>query len=91
MPVLGCVTTTLSVGFLNKLFGLQFGGKLISFSVDKEAEAQALQNVQPGQPAPYVSRTVQISQVVTEPEFVQKSAQLERALNSGDFVGMYFL
>lgn len=69
---------------------MQFGGKLISFSVDKEAEAQALQNVQPGQPAPYVSRTVEISQVVTEPEFVQKSAQLERALESGDFARMYF-
>ncbi|CAG9767294.1 unnamed protein product [Ceutorhynchus assimilis] len=63
-----------------------FGGKLISFENDKEAFAQAQQNVQPGQAPPYVSRTVQISQVITESEFVKKSSELEQALEHGNFI-----
>ncbi|XP_050309032.1 protein transport protein Sec31A isoform X2 [Anthonomus grandis grandis] len=63
-----------------------FGGKLITFETDKEALAQAQQNVQPGQLPPPVHRTVQISQVITEAEFVRKSAALEQALESGNYV-----
>lgn len=44
---------------------------------------------QPGQPTANVARTVQISQVVTEPELVNRSAELEQALEYGNFIGMY--
>ncbi|KAJ8957314.1 hypothetical protein NQ314_006562 [Rhamnusium bicolor] len=63
----------------------QFGGKLITFENNKAAIARALQNSQPGQPTIPVHRTVQISQVVTELEFVQKSEELEKALEYGHF------
>ncbi|XP_066261911.1 protein transport protein Sec31A [Euwallacea similis] len=63
-----------------------FGGKLISFGHDKQIEAQVQQNAQPGQVSTHVKRTVEISQVITEAEFVQKSAELEIALETGDFL-----
>ncbi|ENN70527.1 hypothetical protein HUJ04_007968 [Dendroctonus ponderosae] len=63
-----------------------FGGKLISFAHNKEAVAQAQQNIQPGQAPPYISRSVEVSQVITEDEFVQKSAELEAALENGNFI-----
>lgn len=62
-----------------------FGGKLISFETDKAAIAQALQNLQPGQQPPPVHRTVQVSQVITEPDFVKKSNELEKSLEHGNF------
>ncbi|KAI8797530.1 protein transport protein Sec31A isoform X1 [Biomphalaria glabrata] len=51
-----------------------FGGKLVSFVLDK-----------PTHPQQPVSRTVTISQVVTETELVVRSNQLEQALNDGRF------
>ncbi|XP_023021491.2 LOW QUALITY PROTEIN: COPII coat complex component secretory 31 [Leptinotarsa decemlineata] len=62
-----------------------FGGKLITFENDKEAIAQAFQNVQAGQPPAVIHRTVQISQVITEAELVKKSVELEKALEYGNF------
>lgn len=67
-----------------------FGGKLITFENDKTAVAQAVQNSQPGQPAIQVHRTVQVSQVITELELVQKSAELEKALEYGNFIEYCF-
>ncbi|KAJ8915040.1 hypothetical protein NQ315_016015 [Exocentrus adspersus] len=67
-----------------------FGGKLITFENDKAAIAQAVQNSQPGEPAVQIHRTVQISLVVTEPELVQKSAELEKALEYGNFIEYCF-
>lgn len=68
---------------------MQFGGKLISFETDKAAIAQALQNLQPGQQPPPVHRTVQVSQVITEPDFVKKSNELEKSLEHGNFTGKF--
>lgn len=62
-----------------------FGGRLVTFEHDKEAIAQATANIQSGQPG-YISRTVQISQVITEPELVKKSNELEQALECGNFI-----
>ncbi|CAH1223126.1 unnamed protein product [Diabrotica balteata] len=62
-----------------------FGGKLITFEHEKAAIAQVLQNLQPGQQPPPIHRTVQISQVITEPDFVQKSNELEKTLEYGNF------
>ncbi|RZC32965.1 transport Sec31A [Asbolus verrucosus] len=53
-----------------------FGGKLISFDNAKPAVDN-----QTGQPP----RSVQISQVITEPELIQKSNELEQALEYGNF------
>ncbi|XP_015837847.2 protein transport protein Sec31A isoform X1 [Tribolium castaneum] len=50
-----------------------FGGKLISFDNTKPDVDQISH------------RTVQISQVITEPELVQKSTELEQALEYGNF------
>jgi protein transport protein SEC31 len=55
-----------------------FGGKLITFDNTK------LQIDQNQAPVP-VHRSVQISQVITEPELVQKSTELEQALEYGNF------
>ncbi|KAF5291494.1 hypothetical protein FQR65_LT01806 [Abscondita terminalis] len=55
-----------------------FGGKLITFACDG---AQAAQE----QGATPTVRTVFVSQVITEPELVNKSAQLEQALEYGNF------
>ncbi|KAJ8981910.1 hypothetical protein NQ317_007302 [Molorchus minor] len=63
-----------------------FGGQLITFENDKTAIAQAVQNVQPGEPVAKIHRTVQISQVITEPELVKKSVELEKALEYGNFI-----
>ncbi|XP_060523111.1 protein transport protein Sec31A isoform X2 [Cylas formicarius] len=63
-----------------------FGGKLITFENDKEKITLAQQTTQPGQGSPHISRIVQISQVITEPEFIQKSSELEQALESGNFI-----
>lgn len=52
-----------------------FGGKLVHFVHET--------SVQPGQPLP---RCVVISQVVTEPELLKKSAKLESALSSGNLL-----
>ncbi|XP_031353039.1 protein transport protein Sec31A isoform X2 [Photinus pyralis] len=52
-----------------------FGGKLITF----ENEGQPTQNQSP------VARTVFVSQVITESELVEQSAQLEQALEYGNF------
>lgn len=52
----------------------QFGGKLVSFGLDKPTQSQ--------QPVP---RNVTISQVVTETELVVRSNQLEQAMSSGQF------
>ncbi|KAL3876454.1 hypothetical protein ACJMK2_034299 [Sinanodonta woodiana] len=49
-----------------------FGGKLVS-----------IENVKPQNPHQSVSRTVHISQVVTETEFLSRSVQLEQALMNG--------
>ncbi|KAH9518587.1 Protein transport protein Sec31A [Bulinus truncatus] len=51
-----------------------FGGKLVSFVLEKPAHPQ--------QPVP---RIVTVSQVVTETELVVRSNQLEQALNDGHF------
>ena len=51
----------------------QFTGKLVSFAEEKAANGQVL------------SRSVNISQVVTETELVERSNQLEQALTSGQF------
>lgn len=42
---------------------------------------------QPGQPTPVIPRIVQVSQVVTEQELINRSADLELALEYGNFVG----
>nr|QYV43135.1 component of the coat protein complex II [Colaphellus bowringi] len=63
-----------------------FGGKLVTFENDMEAISQALQNVQPGQTPAIIHRTVQISQVITEPDLVKKSTELEKTLEYGNFV-----
>lgn len=55
---------------------MQFGGKLISF-----------ENIKGDHGGAPVSRSVQVSQVVTEPVLVQKSSQLEQALEYGNFTG----
>lgn len=52
-----------------------FGGKLITF----ENEGQPAHNQSP------VARTVFVSQVITEQELVEQSAQLEQALEYGNF------
>ncbi|XP_049818141.1 protein transport protein Sec31A [Aethina tumida] len=62
-----------------------FGGKLITFEHDKQSVANAQQNAAPGQPIPRVNRSVQISQVITEAEFVKKSIELEKAVEYGNF------
>lgn len=67
---------------------LQFGGKLITFINDKEAVAQGLQNAQPGQPPAPLHRFTYISQVVTNTVLIQKSSELEKALEYGNFTGM---
>lgn len=41
---------------------------------------------QPGQAPPAIVRTVDIHQVITEPELVQKSNELEQALQSGNYI-----
>lgn len=61
----------------------QFGGKLISFENNKPSSTQ---NQQPGQAPTPVVRSVDIHQVVTEPELVEKSNDLEQALQSGNFI-----
>lgn len=66
---------------------LQFGGKLISFTNDTAAFIQAQQNLQPGQQPPSIPRFVNVSQVVTEPELINKSTELEQALEYGNFTG----
>lgn len=55
---------------------LQFGGKLITFENPK------LPPVQSPQPVP---RQVFVSQVTTETEFLQRSRELQAALQSGSF------
>lgn len=62
-----------------------FGGKLVTFDDEKSAIAQTLQNLQPGQQPPHIQRSVQISQVITEPDFVKKSNELENTLEYGNF------
>ncbi|XP_057666336.1 protein transport protein Sec31A isoform X1 [Diorhabda carinulata] len=62
-----------------------FGGKLVTFEDGKSTVAQSLQNLQPGQQLPHIQRTVQISQVITEPDFVKKSIELENTLEYGNF------
>lgn len=57
-------------------FPLQFGGKLITFENPK------LPPVQSPQPVP---RQVFVSQVTTETEFLQRSRELQAALQSGSF------
>lgn len=64
----------MSDGFV--LFSLQFGGKLITFENPK------LPPVQSPQP---VARQVFVSQVTTETEFLQRSKELQAALQSGSF------
>ncbi|CAG9855974.1 unnamed protein product [Phyllotreta striolata] len=73
--------------WLKKSVGAKFGfgGKLITFEHDKTAFTQAMQNLQPGQQPPHIPRTVQISQVITEGEFVKKSSELEKSLEYGNF------
>lgn len=66
---------------------MQFGGKLICFENDKNAATQIQQNLQPGQQAVPVNRTVYISQVTTEQELINKSLELEQALECGNFIG----
>ncbi|XP_063916558.1 protein transport protein Sec31A [Zophobas morio] len=56
-----------------------FGGKLITFDNIKPQVEQSGDHPLP------VSRTVQISQVITDPELVQKSTELEQALEYGNF------
>lgn len=66
--------------FLTVDFGLllfcQFGGKLITFENPKLPPAQS------PQPLP---RQVFVSQVTTETEFLQRSRELQAALQSGSF------
>lgn len=57
-------------------FLFQFGGKLITFENPK------LPPVQSPQPVP---RQVFVSQVTTETEFLQRSRELQAALQSGSF------
>ncbi|KAF5282331.1 hypothetical protein FQA39_LY17630 [Lamprigera yunnana] len=59
-----------------------FGGKLITFAGDG---AHAHQNTQDHVSTP-ITRTVSVSQVITEPDLVTKSAQLEQALEFGNFI-----
>lgn len=54
----------------------QFGGKLITFENPKQAPVQS------PQPVP---RQVFMSQVTTETEFLQRSRELQAALQSGSF------
>lgn len=54
----------------------QFGGKLISFENPK---VPAMQSPQP------IPRQVFLSQVTTETEFLQRSKELQAALQSGSF------
>lgn len=63
-----------------------FGGKLITFENNKQVAIQTQQIDQIGQVLPRIPRTVLISQVVTEAEFVQKASHLEEALQAGNFV-----
>lgn len=65
-----------------RTFLFQFGGKLISF----ENKTTASQNQQPGQPPSPTVRSVEIHQIITEPELVEKSKELEQALQSGNFL-----
>lgn len=53
----------------------QFGGRLVSFDVTK--------SLNPQQPSP---KAVYISQVVTEVDLLQRSHQLEQALENGQYV-----
>ncbi|XP_017777506.1 PREDICTED: protein transport protein Sec31A isoform X2 [Nicrophorus vespilloides] len=62
-----------------------FGGKLFTFENDKEAITQAKQNMQPGDAAPYIPQIVYVSQVITESDLVNKSTELEQALEYGNF------
>lgn len=58
---------------------------MITFEHDKQSVTNAQQNAAPGQPIPRVNRSVQISQVITEAEFVKKSIELEKAVEYGNF------
>ena len=60
----------------NPLFARQFGGKLITFENPK------MPPVQSPQPVP---RQVFMSQVTTETEFLQRSRELQSALQAGSF------
>lgn len=62
---------------------MQFGGKLISFENTKPVAAQ---NLQPSQAPPAIVRSVNIHQIITEPDLVEKSTELENALQSGNYV-----
>ena len=59
------------------VFAFQFGGKLISFEDVKVPAGQQQQQ--------QVSRQVHISQVITEPDLVSRSNQLEAALANNQF------
>lgn len=56
---------------------------MISFENSKPIAAQ---NLQPGQAPPTTVRSVDIHQIITEPELVKKSSELEQALQSGNYV-----
>lgn len=62
---------------------------MITFEYTKPTSVQ--QNLQQGELSPKIPRIVSISQVVTEPELVQKSNELEQALENGDFIGELYL
>ncbi|KAF7281898.1 hypothetical protein GWI33_004098 [Rhynchophorus ferrugineus] len=83
-----CNDPTKPPKWLRKPVGAKFGfgGKLVAFEHNKEVLVQAQQLAQSGQVPSRISRTVEISQVITEPEFVQKASQLEQALESCNFV-----
>lgn len=57
-----------------------FGGKLITFA----CESSQAQNTQEHVTSPLI-RTIFVSQVITEPDLVNKSAELEQALEYGNF------
>ena len=64
--------------FTNKNIGIcvQFGGKLITFDSAKPPQVQSPQ---------VIPRQVFVSQVTTETEFLQRSRELQVALQSGSF------
>ena len=75
------ISMLMEKAFMTKLllcccFFSQFGGKLITF------ENPQLPPVQSPQPVP---RQVFVSQVTTETEFLQRSRELQAALQSGSF------